>query len=149
MYLIFFHTFIRALFAFYSKFSICFHRYYCKLAMPILSWVRRFHYLDWHFPYLRIWPTAVGWIIETGQWVSCIRVVDSSNGETTCYIELPQEQNECAISLALVNFRASKEDYGGPVLAVGTVKSLEFNPRGCAGGCIYLYKFINNGPYEI
>eukprot|EP00884_Botryococcus_braunii_P014213 jgi/Botrbrau1/22793/Bobra.0132s0119.1 len=74
-----------------------------------------------------------------GQWASCIRLVDPAGLETTCVLEL--ENNEAAFSLCTVRFADSNET----VLAVGTAQNLKFYPRECTDGHIKIYRFVDNG----
>jgi splicing factor 3B subunit 3 len=64
-----------------------------------------------------------------GQWASCVRAIDPSTAATTCVAEL--DDNEGAVSLALVDFSASGTE--GTYLVVGTAQGLAFNPRQADG----------------
>ncbi|PKA61181.1 DNA damage-binding protein 1b [Apostasia shenzhenica] len=78
---------------------------------------------------------------ESDKWVSCIRVLDSKTGNTTCLLEL--QDNEAAFSACTVNFH--DKEYG-TLLAVGTAKGLQFWPkRSFAAGYIHIYRFIDEG----
>ncbi|GFY83635.1 cleavage and polyadenylation specificity factor (CPSF) A subunit protein [Actinidia rufa] len=61
---------------------------------------------------------------ESGKWVSCIRVLDPRTANTTCLLEL--QDNEAAFSICMVNFH--DKEYG-TLLAVGTAKGLQFLPK--------------------
>ena len=78
---------------------------------------------------------------EEGQWASCVRVVDPATLRTTHCLEL--DNNEAALSLALVTFEAAPEE--GALLCVGTAKGLRFNPRSDEGGFVRVYKLSANG----
>lgn len=72
------------------------------------------------------------------QWASCIRVMRPfPEAATTCLLEL--EENECALSLTLVNFH-DKEGLG-TLLAVGTARDLQWYPkRASSAGFIHIYR---------
>ncbi|KAL2505994.1 Cleavage and polyadenylation specificity factor (CPSF) A subunit protein [Abeliophyllum distichum] len=78
---------------------------------------------------------------ESGRWVSCIRVLDPRSTETTCLLEL--QDNEAAFSICTVNFH--DKEYG-TLLAVGTAKGLQFWPkRSFEAGYIHIYRFKEDG----
>lgn len=78
---------------------------------------------------------------ESDKWVSCIRVLDPKSGNTTCLLEL--QDNEAAFSLCTVNFH--DKEYG-TLLAVGTAKGLQFLPKkSLTAGFIHIYRFIDEG----
>ncbi|URE12489.1 Splicing factor 3B subunit [Musa troglodytarum] len=78
---------------------------------------------------------------ESDKWVSCIRVLDPRTGNTTCLLEL--QENEAAFSVCTVNFH--DKEYG-TLLAVGTAKGLQFWPkRSLAAGFIHIYRFVEEG----
>ncbi|KAL2323889.1 hypothetical protein Fmac_022947 [Flemingia macrophylla] len=78
---------------------------------------------------------------ESEKWVSCIRVLDPRTGNTTCLLEL--QDNEAAFSICTVNFH--DKEYG-TLLAVGTAKGLQFLPkRSVTAGFIHIYRFIEDG----
>jgi len=78
---------------------------------------------------------------ESDKWVSCIRVLDPKTANTTCLLEL--QDNEAAFSICTVNFH--DKEYG-TLLAVGTAKGLQFWPkRSLAAGFIHIYRFIEDG----
>lgn len=78
---------------------------------------------------------------ESDKWVSCIRVLDPKSGNTTCLLEL--QDNEAAFSLCTVNF--NDKEYG-TLLAVGTAKGLQFTPkRSFTAGFIHIYRFVDDG----
>ncbi|KAG6550838.1 hypothetical protein Mapa_007634 [Marchantia paleacea] len=77
----------------------------------------------------------------SSKWVSCIRVLDPKSAETTCLLEL--QDNEAALSVCTVTFHDKEL---GTVLAVGTSKDLKFWPRKeSTGGFIHIYRFLNEG----
>ncbi|KAH0451477.1 hypothetical protein IEQ34_018776 [Dendrobium chrysotoxum] len=78
---------------------------------------------------------------ESDKWVSCIRVLDPKSGNTTCLLEL--QDNEAAFSICTVNFH--DKEYG-TLLAVGTAKGLQFLPKkALTAGFIHIYRFIDEG----
>nr|KYP75426.1 Splicing factor 3B subunit 3 [Cajanus cajan] len=78
---------------------------------------------------------------ESEKWVSCIRVLDPRTGNTTCLLEL--QDNEAAFSICTVNFH--DKEYG-TLLAVGTAKGLQFLPkRSVTAGFIHIYRFVEDG----
>ncbi|OIW12784.1 hypothetical protein TanjilG_24717 [Lupinus angustifolius] len=78
---------------------------------------------------------------ESDKWVSCIRVLDPRTGNTTCLLEL--QENEAAFSICTVNFH--DKEYG-TLLAVGTAKGLQFLPkRTLIAGYIHIYRFVEDG----
>ncbi|RHN64021.1 putative transcription factor WD40-like family [Medicago truncatula] len=78
---------------------------------------------------------------ESDKWVSCIRVLDPRTGNTTCLLEL--QENEAAFSICTVNFH--DKEYG-TLLAVGTAKGLQFTPkRSLTVGFIHIYRFLDDG----
>lgn len=78
---------------------------------------------------------------ESGRWVSCIRVLDPRTTQTTCLLEL--QDNEAAFSMCTVNFH--DKEYG-TLLAVGTAKGLQFWPkRSFEAGYIHIYRFKEDG----
>lgn len=78
---------------------------------------------------------------ESKKWVSCIRVLDPKSAETTHLLALPE--HEAAFSLCAVSFH---DRSGGPLIAVGTAKELQFWPkRQCASGYIHIYKSVDDG----
>ncbi|KAG4398165.1 hypothetical protein AAZX31_10G276300 [Glycine max] len=78
---------------------------------------------------------------ESDKWASCIRVLDPRTSNTTCLLEL--QENEAAFSICTVNFH--DKEYG-TLLAVGTAKGLQFLPkRTVTAGFIHIYRFVEDG----
>ncbi|CDP21592.1 unnamed protein product [Coffea canephora] len=78
---------------------------------------------------------------ESERWVSCIRVLDPRTTQTTCLLEL--QDNEAAFSICTVNFH--DKEYG-TLLAVGTAKGLQYWPkRSFDAGYIHIYRFKEDG----
>ncbi|CAI9114816.1 OLC1v1015622C1 [Oldenlandia corymbosa var. corymbosa] len=61
---------------------------------------------------------------KSDKWVSCIRVFDLITRQTSCLLEL--QDNEEAFSICTVNFH--DKEYG-TMLAVGRVKGLKYSPK--------------------
>lgn len=79
---------------------------------------------------------------EPNKWASCIRMLDPKSSQTTCLLEL--QENEAAFSLCAVNFHDNKEL--GTLIAVGTAKDLQFMPKKeASGGFIHIYRFAEEG----
>ncbi|XP_039146253.1 spliceosome-associated protein 130 A [Dioscorea cayenensis subsp. rotundata] len=78
---------------------------------------------------------------ESNKWASCIRILDPRTGNTTCLLEL--QDNEAAFSVCTVNFHDKEH---GTLLAVGTAKGLQFWPkRSLTAGFIHIYRFVEEG----
>ncbi|CAJ2631057.1 unnamed protein product [Trifolium pratense] len=78
---------------------------------------------------------------ESDKWASCIRVLDPRTANTTCLLEL--QDNEAAFSICTVNFH--DKEYG-TLLAVGTAKGLQYTPkRSLTAGFIHIYRFLEDG----
>ncbi|KAH7652511.1 splicing factor 3B subunit 3 protein [Dioscorea alata] len=78
---------------------------------------------------------------ESNKWASCIRILDPRTGNTTCLLEL--QDNEAAFSVCTVNFHDKEH---GTLLAVGTAKGLQFWPkRSMTAGFIHIYRFVEEG----
>lgn len=76
---------------------------------------------------------------ESDRWVSCIRILDPKTANTTCLLEL--QDNEAAFSICTVNFKDK-----GALLAVGTAQGLQFWPRKTQlAGYIHIYRFVDGG----
>jgi len=74
-----------------------------------------------------------------GKWASCIRVLNTTEGQTLSILEL--DNNEAALSVCTVTFHDRDELF----LAVGTVKDLQLQPRAFTSAFIHLYRFIEDG----
>ncbi|KAF2194857.1 hypothetical protein K469DRAFT_546523 [Zopfia rhizophila CBS 207.26] len=86
-------------------------------------------------------PQQFGYPRARGRWASCIQVVDPVNRKEVIHTtEL--EENQCAVSLALVSFESRDSE---TFLAVGVAKDLTFTPYEYANGGILLYRLLNNG----
>ena len=78
---------------------------------------------------------------EKDEWASCVRIVDPATMQSLHCIEL--DNNEAAISAAIVPFESTPDK--GPLLCVGTTKSLKFYPRKTEGNFIRIYEFLEDG----
>lgn len=76
-----------------------------------------------------------------GMWASILRIMDPVKG--TAYKMIRFEQNEAAMSLALVKFHNQPEHQW--FLIVGVAKDLQLNPRQCNSGFLDTYKLDPNG----
>ncbi|XP_047324313.1 spliceosome-associated protein 130 A-like [Impatiens glandulifera] len=74
--------------------------------------------------------------VESDKWVSCIRILDPKNGDTTCLVEL--EDDEAAFSICTVKFKDDET-----VLAVGT--GIGPKEDEVSGGYIHIYRFVDWG----
>lgn len=73
-----------------------------------------------------------------GMWASLIRIMNPVNGQTHFVSRL--DQNEAAISLALVKF--SNQPDGHMFLVVGVAKDYQLNPRQLSAGYLDTYRVI-------
>ncbi|XP_003744848.1 splicing factor 3B subunit 3 [Galendromus occidentalis] len=71
-------------------------------------------------------------------WASVIRILNPSDLSTVYKIQL--EQNEAAVSVALVNFDKSTD----PILLVGISKDLQLSPRECRNSFINAYRVVKD-----
>lgn len=76
-----------------------------------------------------------------GMWASILRIMDPVKGDTYKMIRL--EQNEAAVSLALVKFHNQPDHQW--FLIVGVSKDLQLNPRQCNAGFLDTYRLDQNG----
>ncbi|KAK9502509.1 hypothetical protein O3M35_011278 [Rhynocoris fuscipes] len=74
-------------------------------------------------------------------WASLIRIMSPVTGATHSVTRL--EQNEAAISLALVRFSNQPDNH--LFLVVGVAKDYQLSPRSIGCGYLYTYRVINNG----
>lgn len=77
-----------------------------------------------------------------GRWASCISVVDPIAEEPSVIKTIHLEDNEAAVSAAVVPF-ASQD--GENFLIVGTGKDMVLSPRQCSEGYIHVYRFHEDG----
>ncbi|UYV62354.1 SF3B3 [Cordylochernes scorpioides] len=75
-----------------------------------------------------------------GMWASQIRVLEPGQGRTV--LKLPLEQNEAALSLALVRFAIQGDEQ---FLLVGIAKDPHLNPSLCTSGCVNTYRILDDG----
>ncbi|ORX58556.1 hypothetical protein BCR36DRAFT_318081 [Piromyces finnis] len=76
---------------------------------------------------------------EPGKWASCIRVFDATSGETTCEIEL--DNNEAAFSITTCVFQSHPDE---TFVVVGTAQDVILSPRNCTAGFIRIYRFTED-----
>ncbi|XP_037069404.1 splicing factor 3B subunit 3-like [Pollicipes pollicipes] len=76
-----------------------------------------------------------------GMWASVIRVMEPADGRTTHLTRL--EQNEAALSIALVKFASQPET--DQYVLVGVAKDYQLSPKQVDCGYIYCYKLVNEG----
>ncbi|OAA73888.1 pre-mRNA splicing factor RSE1 [Cordyceps fumosorosea ARSEF 2679] len=76
------------------------------------------------------------------RWASCISVVDPVSEEPSVLQRVDFENNEAAVSAAVVSF-ASQDDES--FLVVGTGKDMVLNPRSSSEAYIYIYRFQAGG----
>ncbi|KAK6605591.1 pre-mRNA-splicing factor rse1 [Botrytis cinerea] len=86
-------------------------------------------------------PEEFGYPRGTNHWASCISVVDPVT-EKKVLSTIHLEDNECAVSIAVVAF-ASQEDE--TFLCVGTGKDMVVSPRSFSAGFIHVYRFHEDG----
>ncbi|PSR93953.1 Pre-mRNA-splicing factor rse-1 [Coniella lustricola] len=87
-------------------------------------------------------PEDFGYPRGRGRWASCINVVDPVSEEAGIVSSIELEDNEAAVSAAVVPF-ASQD--GESFLIVGTGKDMVLNPRNFSEGYIHVYRFQENG----
>ncbi|TPX11165.1 uncharacterized protein E0L32_000983 [Thyridium curvatum] len=87
-------------------------------------------------------PEDFGYPRGPGRWSSCISVVDPVSEESGVLRKIELENNEAAVSAAVVSF-ASQD--GESFLVVGTGKDMILNPRRFSEGYIHVYRFHDDG----
>lgn len=80
--------------------------------------------------------------ISNFSWASCIRVLNPTNYVQYELIEL--ECNEAALTMQLVNFQGSDENY----LVVSTAKFFQLTPISCKSSSILIFSIKQNGRLE-
>jgi len=73
----------------------------------------------------------------SGNWASCIRIMDPIRGRSVQKIKL--DQNEAAMSVCLVKFNSQPES---TFCLVGVAKDYKLNPRSVGGGFVYAYRMV-------
>ncbi|KAG0434968.1 hypothetical protein HPB47_018758 [Ixodes persulcatus] len=79
----------------------------------------------------------------SGMWASVIRVLNPSDGQSLCKVAL--EQNEAALSVALVRFTSHPDEQ---FVVVGAAREMQLNPRVCRGGGLLLTYRLAPNPEE-
>ncbi len=87
-------------------------------------------------------PEEFGHPKARGRWASCISIVDPISEEPSVLQRIDIDNNEAAVSVAIVPF-ASQE--GESFLIVGTGKDMVLNPRQFTEGYIHVYRFHEDG----
>ncbi|EGU85809.1 hypothetical protein FOXB_03657 [Fusarium oxysporum f. sp. conglutinans Fo5176] len=87
-------------------------------------------------------PEDFGYPKGTRRWASCINVIDplSEEGQVVQTIDL--ENNEAAVSAAIVSFSSQDNE---SFLVVGTGKDMVVNPRSYSEGYLHIYRFQDGG----
>lgn len=87
-------------------------------------------------------PTEFGYPKATGQWASCIQVVDPLTEKAVVQsVELKDNKSAVSIALAYFESRGENEYY----LCVGTAQDLQFTPYKFTSASIQIYKVSANG----
>ncbi|KAM3505341.1 hypothetical protein MY10362_002990 [Beauveria mimosiformis] len=76
------------------------------------------------------------------RWASCISVVDPVSEEPSVLQKVDFENNEAAVSAAVVSFASQDNE---SFLVVGTGKDMILNPRSSSEAYIYIYRFQEGG----
>ncbi|EGX97124.1 pre-mRNA splicing factor RSE1 [Cordyceps militaris CM01] len=76
------------------------------------------------------------------RWASCISVVDPVSEEPSVLQRVDFENNEAAVSVAVVSFASQDNE---SFLVVGTGKDIVLNPRSSSEAYIYIYRFQQGG----
>ncbi|KAI1178303.1 Pre-mRNA-splicing factor rse-1 [Nemania sp. FL0916] len=87
-------------------------------------------------------PDEFGHPRGRGRWASCISVVDCGNEAMEVLQRIDLQNNEAAVSAAVVSFASQG---GESFLVVGTGKDLVLSPRKFSEGYISVYSFRNDG----
>lgn len=87
-------------------------------------------------------PEDFGYPRGHNRWASCINVVEPLGEEPRTLQTIELEDNEAAVSAAVVSF-ASQD--GESFLVVGTGKDMVLNPRQFSAGFISVYRFREDG----
>ncbi|KAM0343269.1 hypothetical protein ACHAPU_008719 [Fusarium lateritium] len=87
-------------------------------------------------------PEDFGYPKGTRRWASCINVIDPLSEEGQVLQTIDLENNEAAVSAAIVSF-ASQDNEN--FLVVGTGKDMVVNPRSYSEGYLHIYRFQEGG----
>ncbi|KOS18324.1 Pre-mRNA-splicing factor rse1 [Escovopsis weberi] len=87
-------------------------------------------------------PEDFGHPRGTRRWASCISVIDPLSEEAQVLQKIDLEENEAAVSVAIVPFASQDNEY---FLVVGTGKDIVLNPRSVSEAYIHIYRFQDNG----
>lgn len=81
---------------------------------------------------------------EPGKWASCIRVLNPVSGQTSCLIEL--DDNEAAFSVTTCQFESRPEEI---FVVIGTGVDVKLAPRSCTKGALHVYRVNEHGVLEL
>ena len=87
-------------------------------------------------------PEEFGYPRAKGRWSSCISVVDPASEEPSVLHRIDLDNNEAAVSAAVVSFASQDNEH---FLIVGTGKDMVLNPRQFTEGYIHVYRFHEDG----
>jgi splicing factor 3B subunit 3 len=87
-------------------------------------------------------PADFGYPRGTGRWASCVGIVDPVGEEAGLVRKFELENNEAAVSAAIVPFSSQDSE---SFLVVGTGKDMVVNPRRFTEGYIHVYRFHDGG----
>ncbi|KAG6033522.1 Pre-mRNA-splicing factor rse1 [Claviceps sp. Clav32 group G5] len=87
-------------------------------------------------------PEEFGHPRGTHRWASCINVIDPTDEEPQVLQTIDFENNEAAVSAAIVPFASQDNE---SFLIVGTGKDVIVNPRSFSEAYIYVYRFQADG----
>lgn len=87
-------------------------------------------------------PEEFGYPKARNRWASCISIVDPVSDEPSVLNRVDLDNNEAAVSAAVVSF-ASQD--GESFLIVGTGKDMILSPRQFSEGYIHVYRFHDDG----
>ncbi|KAK5990060.1 Pre-mRNA-splicing factor RSE1 [Cladobotryum mycophilum] len=87
-------------------------------------------------------PEEFGHPRGTRRWASCISVIDPLAEEGQVLQRIDLEDNEAAVSMAIVPFASQDNE---SFLVVGTGKDMVLNPRSVSEAYIHIYRFQDSG----
>lgn len=87
-------------------------------------------------------PDEFGYPRAKGRWSSCISIVDPLSEENGVLHRIDLDNNEAAVSVAVVPFASQDNEH---FLIVGTGKDMVLNPRQFTEGYIHVYRFHEDG----
>lgn len=87
-------------------------------------------------------PEEFGYPKGSRRWASCISVVDPVSEEPQVLQTIDFENNEAAVSAAVVSFASQDSE---SFLIIGTGKDMVVNPRSFSEGYLHVYRFQEGG----